>query len=86
MTLVPFSNLYPVFHPFQDCRGRGPGFRISDFESNFLIGKAQATGAQAVMSGTRTPVTGSVRSVHQFVNMFVIDCRCGTQSLMITMT
>ncbi|KAF8589515.1 Neutral/alkaline nonlysosomal ceramidase [Ramaria rubella] len=53
----------------QNCHGRGPGFRISDFESNFLIGQAQANGAQTVMNGTRTPVTGSVRSVHQFVNM-----------------
>ncbi|TEB38006.1 Neutral/alkaline nonlysosomal ceramidase [Coprinellus micaceus] len=35
----------------QDCRGRGPGFRISDYESNRIIGELQFRGAQTVMSG-----------------------------------
>ncbi|KAF5374642.1 hypothetical protein D9615_008931 [Tricholomella constricta] len=39
----------------QDCHGRGPGFRISDFESNRIIGDKQFKGAQAVMSGPRSP-------------------------------
>lgn len=65
----------------EDCHGRGPGFRISDFESNSIIGKAQADGAQAVMQGARVPVTGSVRSVHQFVDMssYVFNLANGTQ-------
>ncbi|KAG5641221.1 hypothetical protein DXG03_005696 [Asterophora parasitica] len=41
----------------QDCHGRGPGFRISDFESNRIIGDKQFRGAQAVMSGSRIPAT-----------------------------
>ncbi|GJJ12006.1 hypothetical protein Clacol_006244 [Clathrus columnatus] len=49
----------------QDCHGRGPGFRVSDFYSNYLIGLAQFEGAQTVMNGQRIPVSGSVRSVHQ---------------------
>lgn len=56
----------------EDCHGRGPGFRVSDFYSNYLIGLAQYEGAQAVMNdddNNRVPVSGSVRSVHQYVNM-----------------
>ncbi|GJJ09908.1 hypothetical protein Clacol_004132 [Clathrus columnatus] len=43
--------------------------RVSDFHSNYLIGLAQYEGAQTVMNGQRTAVSGNVRSVHQFVNM-----------------
>ncbi|GLB38061.1 putative neutral/alkaline non-lysosomal ceramidase, C-terminal [Lyophyllum shimeji] len=53
----------------QDCHGRGPGFRISDFESNRIIGDKQFRAAQAVMNGPRTPVSGAVRSVHMYMNM-----------------
>ncbi|KAK1236287.1 hypothetical protein PQX77_000448 [Marasmius sp. AFHP31] len=53
----------------QDCHGRGPGFRISDFESNRLIGEAQFKGAQTIMNGNLSPVSGAVRSVHVYVNM-----------------
>ncbi|KAG6849608.1 hypothetical protein H0H93_006965 [Arthromyces matolae] len=53
----------------QDCHGRGPGFRISDFESNRIIGEKQYEGALAVMNGARSPVSGTVRSVHAYVNM-----------------
>ncbi|KAH7916139.1 Neutral/alkaline nonlysosomal ceramidase [Hygrophoropsis aurantiaca] len=53
----------------QDCHGRGPGFRISDFESNRLIGLAQFSGAQKVMEGSMSPVNGGVRSVHTYLNM-----------------
>ncbi|KAF8623397.1 hypothetical protein AX17_007435 [Amanita inopinata Kibby_2008] len=53
----------------QDCHGRGPGFRISDFESNRLIGEAQFEGARTIMNGNLSPVSGSVRSVHVYMNM-----------------
>ncbi|ESK90041.1 neutral ceramidase precursor [Moniliophthora roreri MCA 2997] len=53
----------------QDCHGRGPGFRISDFESNRLIGQAQFQGAQTIMNGNLSPVSGAVRSVHVYMNM-----------------
>lgn len=53
----------------QDCHGRGPGFRISDFESNRIIGDKQFRGAQAVMNGARSSVSGTVRSVHVYMNM-----------------
>ncbi|KAG6816655.1 hypothetical protein H0H87_004298 [Tephrocybe sp. NHM501043] len=54
---------------------RGPGFRISDFESNRIIGDKQFKGAQAVMSGTRKPVSGTVRSVHAYINMEAIRAK-----------
>ncbi|KAG5735383.1 hypothetical protein E4T56_gene11084 [Termitomyces sp. T112] len=45
----------------QDCHGRGPGFRISDFESNRIIGGKQFEGALAVMNGVRNPGIGTLR-------------------------
>ncbi|KAF8922013.1 Neutral/alkaline nonlysosomal ceramidase [Mucidula mucida] len=48
----------------QDCHGRGPGFLISDFESNRIIGEKQYLGARSVMEDTMSPVSGAVRSVH----------------------
>jgi neutral ceramidase len=53
----------------EDCHGRGPGFRISDFESNRIIGNLQFQGAKTVMSGAMTPVHGTVKSVHTYVAM-----------------
>ncbi|PFH50435.1 hypothetical protein AMATHDRAFT_60966 [Amanita thiersii Skay4041] len=53
----------------EDCHGRGPGFRISDFESNRLIGQAQFEGARSIMNGGLSSVNGSVRSVHIYLNM-----------------
>ncbi|PAV23091.1 Neutral alkaline nonlysosomal ceramidase [Pyrrhoderma noxium] len=63
----------------EDCHGRGPGFRISDFESNRIIGELQFEGAKSVMESSlvdvaepgagRTKVTGPVRSVHVYLNM-----------------
>ena len=50
---------------------RGPGFRISDFESNRIIGEAQFLGAQKVMNGPLSPVQGHVKSTHAYVTMFV---------------
>ncbi|KAF9449265.1 Neutral/alkaline nonlysosomal ceramidase [Macrolepiota fuliginosa MF-IS2] len=53
----------------EDCHGRGPGFRISDFESNRIIGDLQFQGAQKIMSGQLTPVSGTVKSVHAYLDM-----------------
>ncbi|KDN36224.1 hypothetical protein RSAG8_10987, partial [Rhizoctonia solani AG-8 WAC10335] len=54
----------------QGCRGRGPGFRISDFESNRIIGENQYSGAKKLMTGNSlTSVKGAVRSLHTYVNM-----------------
>ena len=49
----------------------GPGFRISDFESNKIIGNLQFQGAQKVMNGVMNNVNGGVRSVHVYMNMQV---------------
>ncbi|KAF8829653.1 hypothetical protein HHX47_DHR3000992 [Lentinula edodes] len=44
----------------EDCHGRGPGFRISDFASNEIIAQYQVDGAQTVMEASnRSAVTGS---------------------------
>ncbi|KIY67193.1 Neutral/alkaline nonlysosomal ceramidase [Cylindrobasidium torrendii FP15055 ss-10] len=53
----------------QDCHGRGPGFRVSDFESNRIIGEKQYLGARSIMEGSRLPVDGAVRSVHVYLTM-----------------
>jgi len=53
----------------QDCHGRGPGFRISDFESNRIIAQLQVDGAHTLMNDNLAPVTGAVRSVHTYVDM-----------------
>ncbi|KAG8791726.1 hypothetical protein FRC12_008258 [Ceratobasidium sp. 428] len=53
----------------QDCHGRGPGFRTSDFESNFIIGTNQYNGAKKLMGSTLPSVSGVVRSLHSYVNM-----------------
>ncbi|KAG1731837.1 Neutral/alkaline nonlysosomal ceramidase [Suillus paluster] len=47
-----------------------PGFRISDFESNRIIGQAQFEAARTVMEGNNmTLVSGSVKSVHVYLDM-----------------
>ncbi|KAG8789026.1 hypothetical protein FRC12_013975 [Ceratobasidium sp. 428] len=54
----------------EDCHGRGPGFRVSDFESNRIIGENQFKGAKTLMDGnTLKSVRGAVRSLHTYVNM-----------------
>ncbi|KAF8756647.1 Neutral/alkaline non-lysosomal ceramidase, C-terminal [Rhizoctonia solani] len=56
----------------QGCHGRGPGFQISDFESNRIIGENQYLGAKKLMaSNSLTAVKGAVRSLHTYVNMCV---------------
>jgi hypothetical protein len=50
---------------------RGPGFRISDFESNRIIAQLQVDGARSLMNGELALVTGAVRSVHTYLSMYV---------------
>lgn len=54
----------------QECHGRGPGFMISDFKSNEIIGARQFEGAKSLMESTDLQrVAGPVRSVHTYVDM-----------------
>ncbi|KAG9105678.1 hypothetical protein FRC07_009126 [Ceratobasidium sp. 392] len=49
---------------------RGPGFRVSDFESNRIIGENQFKGAKTLMDGNSLqPIQGAVRSLHTYVDM-----------------
>ena len=50
---------------------RGPGFRISDFESSRIIAQLQVDGARSLMNGELPLVTGAVRSAHAYLNMYV---------------
>ncbi|KAG8733489.1 hypothetical protein FRC11_005782 [Ceratobasidium sp. 423] len=45
------------------------GFRVSDFESNLIIGTNQFNGAKTLMGSTLPSVSGAVRSLHSYVNM-----------------
>ncbi|KAF8756405.1 Neutral/alkaline non-lysosomal ceramidase, C-terminal [Rhizoctonia solani] len=45
------------------------GFRVSDFESNLIIGTNQFNGAKTLMGSTLPGVSGAVRSLHSYVNM-----------------
>jgi hypothetical protein len=62
-------------------RDRGPGFRISDFESNRIIGQLQFEGARTIMNADLAPVNGSVRSVHIYLNMQVPYTNCYLMSV-----
>ncbi|KAI0333228.1 Neutral/alkaline nonlysosomal ceramidase [Cubamyces sp. BRFM 1775] len=53
----------------EDCHGRGPGFRISDYESNKIIAQYQVDGAKTLMGQQLTPITGPVKWVHTYMNM-----------------
>jgi hypothetical protein len=50
----------------------GPGFP-DDFKSNEIIGTYQFQGAQTLMGQSLASVTGSVRSVHIYMNMYVVS-------------
>jgi len=63
------SNYSTCGGKVQECHGRGPGYRISDFESNRIIGNLQFQGAQKVMNGAMNTIRGMVRSVHAYMNM-----------------
>ena len=47
----------------------GPGFLISDFESDRIIAQHQVDGAQTLMSQTLPAVSGAVNYVHTYMNM-----------------
>ncbi|KIO30028.1 hypothetical protein M407DRAFT_14431 [Tulasnella calospora MUT 4182] len=54
----------------QECHGRGPGYMISDFKSNEIIGTRQFEGAKLLMeSPDLQRIAGPVRSVHTYVDM-----------------
>ena len=55
----------------------GPGFRISDFESNRIIAQRQVDGAKTIMSQTLPAVSGAVKYVHTYMNMYVVVCCSG---------
>jgi neutral ceramidase len=66
----------------QDCHGRGPGFQISDFESNRIIGQLQFDGAKTIMEGnSRKPVSGAIKSLHTYIDMssYTFKLANGTQ-------
>jgi len=55
----------------QDCHGRGPFFGLNDggVKSCYEIGKRQFEGAKAIYNSNGfTPITGSIRSFHTFVD------------------
>lgn len=53
------------------CHFSGPGFQVSDFESNRIIGNMQFEAARTIMNGELSPVAGAVKSVHAYMNMSV---------------
>ncbi|CAK5278266.1 unnamed protein product [Mycena citricolor] len=58
----------------EDCHGRGPGFRLDSygFHSNSMIAQVQADAAKTIISGGGSglsAVSGSVRSVHVYLDM-----------------
>ncbi|KAJ7683523.1 Neutral/alkaline nonlysosomal ceramidase [Mycena rosella] len=55
----------------EDCHGRGPGFTLDafGFHSNEMIAQVQVNAAKSLMGSTLAPVTGSVRSVHVYLDM-----------------
>ncbi|KAF8169047.1 Neutral/alkaline nonlysosomal ceramidase [Mycena galopus ATCC 62051] len=55
----------------EDCHGRGPGFTLDSygFHSNEMIAQIQVDAAKSLMSQTLAPITGTVRSVHVYLDM-----------------
>jgi len=47
----------------------GPGFRISDFESNRIIAGHQFQGAKKLMAQSLASISGPIKGVHTFVDM-----------------
>lgn len=65
---VDYTRVLSRFNSFTSLHS-GPGFRISDFESNRIIGEKQFEGAQKIMNGALSTVHGTVKSVHTYVSM-----------------
>ncbi|KAJ7661420.1 Neutral/alkaline nonlysosomal ceramidase [Mycena polygramma] len=55
----------------EDCHGRGPGFTLDSFgfHSNEMIAQIQVDAAKSLVGSKLAPVTGSVRSVHVYLDM-----------------
>ncbi|KAJ7983174.1 Neutral/alkaline nonlysosomal ceramidase [Mycena polygramma] len=55
----------------EDCHGRGPGFTLDSFgfHSNEMIAQIQVDAAKSLVGSNLAPVTGSVRSVHVYLDM-----------------
>ncbi|KAJ6486736.1 Neutral/alkaline nonlysosomal ceramidase [Mycena sanguinolenta] len=55
----------------EQCHGRGPGFTLDSFgfHSNEMIAQIQVNAAKTILGQTLSPVTGTVRSVHVYLNM-----------------
>ncbi|KAJ7740568.1 Neutral/alkaline nonlysosomal ceramidase [Mycena metata] len=55
----------------EQCHGRGPGFTLDalGFHSNQMIAQIQVDAAKSLMSSKLAPITGTVRSVHIFLDM-----------------
>ncbi|KAF7354597.1 Neutral ceramidase [Mycena sanguinolenta] len=55
----------------EDCHGRGPGFTLDSFgfHSNEMIAQIQVDAAKSLMSQTLSPISGTVRSVHVYLDM-----------------
>lgn len=76
LSKTAMAGAYWTFHHIMEIFSlyvflSGPGFRVSDFESNTIIGNAQFQGALTLMSQTLSAVTGAVKSVHAYLNMCV---------------
>ncbi|KAJ6503191.1 Neutral/alkaline non-lysosomal ceramidase-domain-containing protein [Mycena vitilis] len=54
----------------EDCHGRGPGFTLDSyaFHSNEMIAQIQVDAAKSLVGSNLAPVTGSVRSVHVYLD------------------
>lgn len=66
----PWQNPVPT-HVLNIDYFSGPGFLISDFESNRIIGNTQFEGAKTLMADSLAAVSGPVMSVHTYLNMCV---------------
>ncbi|KAJ7848777.1 Neutral/alkaline nonlysosomal ceramidase [Mycena leptocephala] len=57
-----------------DCHGRGPGFTLDSFgfHSNEMIAQVQVNAAQTILGKSLSSVTGTVRSVHVYLDMLVL--------------
>ncbi|KAJ7039381.1 Neutral/alkaline nonlysosomal ceramidase [Mycena alexandri] len=55
----------------EQCHGRGPGFTLDalGFHSNAMIAQVQVDAAKSLMGAKLAPITGSVRSVHIYLDM-----------------
>ncbi|KAJ6506372.1 Neutral/alkaline nonlysosomal ceramidase [Mycena vitilis] len=55
----------------EDCHGRGPGFTLDSygFHSNAMIAQIQVDAAKSLVGSKLAPVSGSVRSVHVYLDM-----------------